>query len=120
MKGMTNETSSGLAWVPEACTLPTAQQPLRLAEFDALFTSAVARAERLGDRKLQLIMTGDGGLEDTVRDLAARESDCCSFFTFAVTAPEPGRVVLDIEVPAGHIDVLDALADHAAVHGNRR
>ena len=29
------ETSVG--WVPQACTLPTVQQPLRVAEFDGLF-----------------------------------------------------------------------------------
>jgi hypothetical protein len=111
---MTDKTSPVLAWVPDACTLPTAQQPLRLAEFDALFTSALERAERRSDRQLRLVMTGSTGLETTVRDLAARESDCCSFFTFTVTAPQPGQVTLDVEVPEGHIDVLDALADRAA------
>ena len=34
---MTTENAA-LDWVPEACTLPTAQQPMRLAEFDTLFT----------------------------------------------------------------------------------
>jgi hypothetical protein len=33
-------------WVPEACTLPTVEQPLRRAEFDDLFTSDVRAVRR--------------------------------------------------------------------------
>ena len=33
-----------LPWVaPDACTLPTAERPLRVAEFDDLFANAAAR-----------------------------------------------------------------------------
>jgi hypothetical protein len=96
-------------WVPEACTLPTAEQPLRLAEFDALFTTG--SGVRLAPTQLRLDLSADA---DTVRDLARRESECCSFFTFTITTPQPGRVRLDIEVPAGHVDVLDALAKRAS------
>jgi len=45
---MTDHTTSGLAWVPAACTLPTAEQPLRPAEFDALFTSAATALSAWG------------------------------------------------------------------------
>lgn len=48
-----------------------------------------------------------------MQDLADRENECCSFFGFTVASDVPGRVVFDIEVPAAHIDVLDALADRA-------
>ena len=106
---MTDQASTGLDWVPDACTLPTAEQPLRLAEFDALFATAVRGGERLGVQHLRVTLEGGEDVADSVRDLAARESDCCSFFTFTVGAPEPGFVQLDIEVPAGHVDVLDAL-----------
>ncbi len=34
-------TESG--WVPDACTLPTVDQPLRVAEFDDLFARAAKR-----------------------------------------------------------------------------
>jgi hypothetical protein len=37
--------------VPAACTLPTAARPLRLAEFDALFATALRRQERLSARR---------------------------------------------------------------------
>ena len=95
--------------VPDACTLPTAEQPLRIAEFDSLFAT-ILRQERPSDRHLRLDLTAGA---DVVRDLARRESECCSFFTFTVTTPEAGRVRLDIEVPSAHIDVLNALADRA-------
>ncbi|RSM64897.1 hypothetical protein DMB66_18460 [Actinoplanes sp. ATCC 53533] len=64
--------------VPDAGTLPTAKQQLRLA--------------------------GPVGLAATARDLTARETECCSFFTFTVTAAGPAddveTVVLDVAVPA--------------------
>ena len=102
--------------VPDACTLPTVEQPLRLAEFRDLFASAVRGVESVTDTRLRLYLTGPTGTEATVRDLAAREAQCCSFFAFTVT-PVPGvdgdAVILDIEVPDQHVNVLQALADHA-------
>ena len=32
-----------VTWVPESCKLPTVEQPLRVAEFDALFATRQAR-----------------------------------------------------------------------------
>jgi hypothetical protein len=111
--------SDDLTWVRDACTLPTAERPLRRAEFDDLFAATVD-IQRPSERHLRVAVTGDGDLAAQVRDLAARETDCCSFFTFTVTPASPGRVVLDIEVPAGHVDVLDALAARAsALAGGR-
>jgi hypothetical protein len=118
---MTDTRPSGRVWVPEACTLATADQPLRLAEFDALFTTTVEQAERISDRQLRVTMTGTAELEARVRTLAARETECCSFFIFTITAPQARHLVLDVEVPVGHIDVLDALAERAAtVRGDAR
>ena len=66
-------------WVPEACTLPTAEQPLRIAEFDRLFATAW-RQERLATAVAWPL---DPAEELAVRDLTARETECCSFFTFS-------------------------------------
>jgi len=102
--------------VPDACTLPTAERPLRLAEFDDLFATAVHRVDPVSATRARLHLTGPAGLAARVRDLAARENECCSFFTF-ITIPEPATdgeaVVLDIEVPAAHADVLAYLAQRA-------
>ena len=103
--------------VPDACTLPTAERPLRLAEFDDLFATAVDRVDPVSAIHARLHLTGPAGLADRVRDLAARETGCCSFFTFT-TSGEPAAggeaVVLDIEVPAVHADVLASLTQRAS------
>jgi hypothetical protein len=101
------------AWVPDACTLPTTERPPRRAEFDDLFRSAIA-VERITERHARFLLTGSADRAEQVRDLAARETECCSFFTFTVTAQPPAEVVCDIEVPAGYVDVLAALVDRAA------
>jgi hypothetical protein len=95
-----------------ACTLPTTERPLRLAEFDALFADAVRRVERDGDL-VHLRMSGPEGLRERVRDLTDRESRCCSFFAFDLAGPD-ADLVLSIGVPAEHRAILDALADRAS------
>lgn len=100
-------------WVPDACTLATAQRPLRLAEFDQLFTASARAADRLTPHHLRVTIPGGPDVEARVRDLADRESRCCAFFTFTVSAPDPAIVQLDIEVPPLHRDVLDALQARA-------
>lgn len=98
--------------VPDVCTLPTAEQPVRLAEFDDLFATAVRSVEVLGPTHARMRMTGPAGLEARVRDLTARETECCSFFTFTIT-PDGDTLLLDIEVPAAYAEVLTALAGRA-------
>ncbi|MEV4231823.1 MerR family transcriptional regulator [Streptomyces bobili] len=53
-----------------------------------------------------------------MRDLVARESGCCSFFTFTVS-PGPGEIRLCIEVDAAHEAVLDAVQERAAAAAGR-
>ena len=95
----------------DACTMPTAERPLRLAELDALFAASVRSVTRSGvDVRLEL--EGDSGLRERVQDLARREVACCSFFTFVVEGGSD-RVVLSVSVPAERREILDALADRA-------
>lgn len=109
-------TTENLAWAPDACTLPTIDRPLRLAEFDALFSTAVRRVQPMSATHARLRLAGPAGLADTVRDLAARETECCSFFDFTVT-PETANagemVILDVRVPARYAEVLSALSRRA-------
>lgn len=95
----------------EACTLPTADRPLRLVEFDALFTTAVRRVEHRG-HDVRMHLAGPDGLVEQVRDLTERETVCCSFFTFAITGTDHD-LTLDITVPPAHHEILDVLADRA-------
>ena len=103
--------SAELAWAPQACTLPSVEQQLRISEFDALFASSLRELQRLAPTRLRLLL--DQRAEDAARELTARESECCSFFTFTVT-PASDDVLVDVEVPATHVAVLDALAMRAA------
>jgi hypothetical protein len=98
----------------DACTMPTAARPMRLAEFDALFSEALHRVERRG-AGVRLHLAGGEGLPDRVRDLTERESACCSFFTFDITGTHEA-LVLDISVPPARQEILDALAEQARAH----
>ncbi|MFG1754168.1 hypothetical protein [Streptosporangium sandarakinum] len=51
---MTQDIALDLGWTPSACTLPTAEQPLRVAEFDALFIDAVRGVARPEPTRLRL------------------------------------------------------------------
>jgi hypothetical protein len=107
-----SEMSSGPAWVPSACTLPTAQQPLRVADFDALLADAVQRIEHPQPTRLHLDLEPSPQTAGRAAELAMAETACCSFFTFTLTASE-GGLALDITVPERHAAVLQALADRA-------
>ncbi|MEV4199924.1 hypothetical protein [Micromonospora globbae] len=108
------------SWVPDACTLPTAERPLRLAEFDQLFRDAVRGVDRPTPQHLRLRLAADAQVEETTRDLIARESSCCSFFAFEISRSGPDALVLDVRVPAAHVDVLDGLAGRAACAAGSR
>ncbi|MFI6213260.1 thioredoxin family protein [Nocardia brasiliensis] len=104
--------SVALLWAPvDACTLPTAQQPLREAEFADLFATALRAVTRLSRTRLRLEL--DPAIEATARDLARRESSCCSFFSFDFTSDDSTRLWMDIDVPPARVEVLDGLAAHA-------
>jgi hypothetical protein len=114
-----SETTPLVEWVPEACTLPTPERPLRLAEFDELFASSVRSVDRLDTAALRLELEPEAGVAARTADLMVRETGCCSFFTFTLsatggTAGTGGMVHLDITVPPVHVEVLDALAARAA------
>ncbi|CAM3769704.1 hypothetical protein OCAE111667_25425 [Occultella aeris] len=101
--------------IPDACTLPTAERPVRLAEFDELLTGPVRSADRESPTRLTLrLHSSDDDLEEITRDLAAREAQCCSFFGFTVAA-DGSDVVLGIEVPPQHTSILDSLQARSGV-----
>lgn len=87
---------------PDACTLPTAGMPLRVAEFADLFASSLRGVSRPSPSSLRLTFVA--GAAPAVRELTARESECCSFFDFVLTGD-----VLDVGVPAAQVAVLDGL-----------
>lgn len=97
----------------DACTLPTAERPFRLAEFGALFKGSVREVARLTDDSVRMHLVGSADLLDRVQDLTERESSCCSFFSFQITEVGDG-LTLDVAVPPARRDILDGFAARAA------
>jgi len=115
MKTSTSNGPDGLGWADvEACTLPTAERPLRVAEFNDLFGAALRSIEfGRSDTRVRLLLSGGTALVERVQRLADAESSCCSFFEFEVTALSEDVVAFDVEVPPAHADVLAGLVDLA-------
>ncbi|MFJ9979415.1 hypothetical protein [Streptomyces cyaneofuscatus] len=107
-----------LAWVPQSCTLPTEERPLRVAEWDGLFAERLTSLSRPGPLRLRLDLAGGTGVEERLRDLVEREGGCCSFFAFTVI-PGEDLIGLDIAVDRGHEAVLEALVSRSAAQGQR-
>ncbi|MGI5203624.1 hypothetical protein ACQEU6_18870 [Spirillospora sp. CA-108201] len=100
-------------WAPRACTLPTAERPLREAEFDALFAEAVTAVRPAGAGRVRMELRPRPRAAARAAELAARETGCCSFFAFTLTATG-GALALEISTDDRHTEVLDALAARAA------
>ncbi len=96
--------------MPSACTLPTVEQPIRVAEFDQFFTTSARTTARPDPARLEVIV--DPAAESVARELAGRESSCCSFFTFDFTSTTEG-LAMSVGVPPAYIEVLDAFAARA-------
>ena len=88
--------------------MPTVERPLRLAEFDRLFAESVVSWSRTSATRLELTVRRDA--EAVARDLAVRESECCSFFSFEFHSAGVDVVTMGVCVPLSRMDVLDALA----------
>jgi len=101
------------AWAPSSCTLPSADRPLRVAEFDELFARSLRALDRRDPTGLRLELTPSPEVAALAADLVVRETGCCSFFTFALVATG-GELRLEITVPESHAVVLDTLAARAA------
>ncbi len=99
-------------WVLESCTLPIVDRPLRVAEFDEVFTMALRAIERVEATHLRLVL--DPSVEARARDVTEREAACCSFFTFTLTLCGDD-LHLDVQVHTAHTDVLDAFSARAAI-----
>lgn len=95
-----------LDWAPTACTLPTVERPLREQEFSALFASSLRAVHQVDPTRADLAL--DLASETGARDLAARETSCCSFFTFEFESAAD-LLTMRITVPEQHAAVLEAL-----------
>lgn len=65
----------------------------------------VRAATRPSRTRLDLVLAD--GTEPAARELAAKETSCCSFFSFTFHAGETGPV-MQVAVPSSYVAVLDA------------
>lgn len=101
-------------WVPvDACTLPTVEQPVRVAEFDTLFAESLVSVEHASAASARFTLSGGTALTDRAQSLAGRETGCCSFFTFTITPTGPDALVMEVTVPHERAEVLAALVQRA-------
>lgn len=110
-------------WAPETCTLPTPDRPLREAEFDLLFAQALTSVQRISPGRAVFALRSGPGRAQAVQDLTRRETACCSFFSFSLSAPgcgEDSPLALEVAVPAAYVAVLDALVRRAAAAASLR
>lgn len=102
------------SWVPvDACTLPTVEQPVRVAEFDALFAETLAHVQQDSAVGARFVLTGGAALVERAQGLADRESGCCSFFAFTITPTGADLVTMTVTVPNERAEVLAALVQRA-------
>jgi hypothetical protein len=96
---------------PDACSLPVADQPGRVGEWDTLFQKAVREIETVpGGVRFELDRSR--AKVAAVADLADRESQCCAFFTFGVRVASDA-LALSVDADPEHAEVVQALAARA-------
>jgi hypothetical protein len=92
---------------PIACTLHPNEFAGRLDDFGRDVFDHVLAVERPSPPRLRLVLAPAADAQ-AVRALLLREQACCAFMAFTLS-PGGGRLVVDLEVPAGAAPVLDAL-----------
>lgn len=103
-----------MTWAPAECTLSFKELRGRLAEFDALFSSALRRLARPEPGRLVLILEGTAEVETQVRELVMKEQACCPMFDFAIDRTGDGALLVEVRVADGHTARLDTLGARAA------
>ena len=106
-------------WVPEACTLPTVEQPLRSREFDDLFGQDVLAVVRESPGRTRFELRAEADVASRAAALAVKESGCCSFFAFELSIGD-GEVTLSVGTAAVHQDLLAALTRRAELRVGAR
>jgi hypothetical protein len=92
-----------------ACSLAASDLPERLDEWRALLSSVVERAACDGGVRLRFAPGVDAA---ALAGLAARELECCPFFTFGLVL-SAGGLVMEVRAPEGAAMLVDALPEVA-------
>jgi hypothetical protein len=98
-----SDDTTGVTFEPPAIACDMTEAPdtaeERMAEYDRLFTQALAGRDRTASG-VRLRFRAVDGIEAWVRDLAAREEACCPFYDFEVATTD-GQVWWDVSLVAG-------------------
>jgi hypothetical protein len=89
------DTGGGDRLIGAGCTLDSAEMPARLREWAELRDRSTGVREITGGAVISLATTEPMG---QVAELAARESECCPFYTFQIRIDGPTR---ELEITAG-------------------
>lgn len=90
--------------LPIACTLTTKQAASQIDEWTELRRAATSVVTVAGGYRLTFVAEA----EATVRDLAAREAECCAFLTLSVER-ETNGIVLTITGPDDAASVIELI-----------
>lgn len=77
---------------PIACTLTDTEAATQVMEWSDLRGQVLRRRSVPGG----MVVNFPAGLEDTVRDLAAREGQCCAFLTLTVSSRHADEIELSV------------------------
>jgi hypothetical protein len=109
---MPAKLTSHADWVPSACTLPTTEQPVRIAQFDDLFRKAVSGVDQPSSGNVRLTLHPSPQNAARAARLAAMESSCCAFFSFDLAIAN-GELTLSVVARPAHEQILNAFAVRA-------
>jgi len=90
-----------------ACSLDAGGQATRAGEFHDLFAGALLDKTRTSDGAL---LRFDPAHAAAVRELLAREKECCPFWDFRFS-DEPGALRVEVHAPADAGELLDRLLE---------
>jgi hypothetical protein len=91
------------------CTLSPNETGQRVEEFEKLFANHLCELTRPTPRVARFVFQPADEIEETARDLFAREHECCGFFDFVVKR-QGAELIVRAEVPAGAEASLNGLA----------
>ena len=97
--------------IPVACTLTNDDAATRVDEIRRLLAHSLTGVDHR-ERVLSLRFRPDDAVERDVRDLAARERECCGFLDLQVSRTA-AAVILSIGAPVGAEVVLEGWAEAA-------
>lgn len=91
-----------------SCELDLEGARQRNLEFADVVERGLVSRERPERSVVRLTFKKEEGLEQDLRELARRESECCGFFTFHLYRSD-GTIVLRVESPSDKTAYLDEL-----------